>query len=768
MLAAVAVVALIVAVALVARRANEPSGDAYRAPAPEPPTPAAYVGRQVCAECHADQAQRWQGSHHDLAMQVADDRTALGNFDGTSFTYAGVTSYFYRRGGKPFVYTDGPDGAMREYAVAYTFGVDPLQQYLVPMPGGRYQALSIAWDSRPAASGGQRWFHLYPNDTIGHDDVLHWTRPSQNWNDRCARCHSTDLRKGYRLDGDRYETTWSELDVSCEACHGPASTHVAKARAKASPAEIRAALGVRLGDPEPATWVFEGPSGIAHRTPARTSHEEVETCAPCHTRRGEIGDAAVPGRPLLDGYRPALLETGLYFADGQIEDEVYEYGSFLQSAMFRAGVTCSDCHDPHSLRLRADGNALCARCHLPAKFDTPEHHFHPVGSAGAQCVACHMPARTYMVIDERRDHSFRVPRPDLSATLGVPNTCTGCHADRTPDWAAAVIAARPGAHRLGTSHYAQAIAAGRKGAADADGRLASLASDATAPAIVRATAVSLLGNPANPLVQTALRGAGNGDGLLRSATVDAVRDGDPRAAAPVVAPLLTDPLRAVRLGAARDLAGAPAGTLTPDQQAALARGIDEYRAAELANADRPESHMNLALLDARLGRMADAERELDTAIRLGPYFVPARVNLADLYRVQGRDAEGEQVLRAAIAIAPGVAEGHHALGLLLVRQRRTGEALAELGRAAALAPDNARYAYVLGVALHSTGQTARALQTLATAHATRPDDRDLLVALATISRDAGDRDGARRYADELATLTPWDADARKLQHEMAE
>ncbi len=760
--------ALLAVVAFVARRASEPSRDAHRPPAPEPPAAATYVGRQVCAECHADEAQRWQGSHHDLAMQVADEHTVLGDFGGASFTHAGVTSYFYRRGGKPFVYTDGPDGAMHEYAVAYTFGVDPLQQYLVAMPGGRYQALSIAWDSRPAASGGQRWFHVYPNERIGHDDVLHWTRPSQNWNDRCAPCHSTDLHKGYRLDGDRYETTWSELDVSCEACHGPGSTHVAQARAKASPADVRAALAVRLGDPEGAAWVFEGPSGIAHRAPARTSHEEVETCAPCHARRSEIGDTAVPGRPLLDGYRPALLEAGLYFADGQIEDEVYEYGSFLQSAMYRAGVTCSDCHDPHSLRLRADGNALCSRCHLPAKFDTPEHHFHPAGSPGARCVACHMPARTYMVIDERRDHSFRVPRPDLSATLGVPNTCTSCHTDRTPDWAAAAIAARPEAHRLGTSHYAEAIAAGRSGAADAAGRLVVLASDATAPAIVRATALSLLRNPVNPLDQAALRGAADsGEGLVRLATVDAVRDGDPRAAAPIVAPLLGDPLRAVRLGAARDLAGVPPGTLTPDQQAALARGIDEYRAAELANGDRPESHMNLALLDARLGRLPEAERELDTAIRLGPYFVPARVNLADLYRAQGRDAEGEQVLRAAIAIAPEVAEGHHALGLLLVRQRRTDDALAELARAAALAPDNARYAYVLGVALHSTGQTARALQILAAAHATQPADRDLLVALATISRDAGDRNAARRYADALVAIAPWDVDARKLQEEMS-
>ena len=326
-----------------------------------------FVGGKTCAPCHAEETRLWVGSHHDHAMEVASEQSVIGDFNGASFSYGGVTSRFYRRDGKFLVYTDGPDGAMQEYEVAYTFGVAPLQQYLIALPGGRYQALGIAWDARPAADRGQRWFHLYPTEHVTHDDVLHWTRPSQNWNDRCARCHSTNLVKGYRLATNRYETTWSDIDVSCEACHGPGSAHVAWAHGDRGQEAARKGLVVALGEPEPATWIFEGPSGIAHRSRPRVSHAEVETCAPCHARRAELSDGAPAGRPLLDDYRPALLEEGLYFADGQIEDEVYEYGSFLQSAMYHAGVTCSDCHDPHSLKLRVGGNALCTRCHLEVR-----------------------------------------------------------------------------------------------------------------------------------------------------------------------------------------------------------------------------------------------------------------------------------------------------------------------------------------------------------------------------------------------------------------
>ena len=199
-----------------------------------------YVGPAACAACHAGEIEAWQGSHHDRAMQVANERSVLGNFDNATFQYAGITSTFSKRNGNFFVSTDGPDGRLSDYEIKYTFGVTPLQQYLIEFPGGRMQALPIAWDTRPKDKGGQRWFHLYPSERITHEDELHWTRPQQNWNFMCADCHSTNLKKNYDATSHTFKTTWSEVNVSCEACHGPGSRHVEWA--------LRAAQGLKKTD----------------------------------------------------------------------------------------------------------------------------------------------------------------------------------------------------------------------------------------------------------------------------------------------------------------------------------------------------------------------------------------------------------------------------------------------------------------------------------------------------------------------------------------
>ena len=728
-------------------------------------TGASLIGRATCAECHAEETQRWTGSHHDLAMQEAGEHTVLGDFEGSTLTHGGTTSRFFRRDGRFLVETDGPDGALHEYEITYTFGVTPLQQYLVPMPGGRLQALGIAWDARPAAHGGQRWMHLYPDDAVTHDDAVHWTRPSQNWNDRCAACHSTGLRKGYRADENRYDTTWAELDVSCEACHGPGSAHAAWARARVAPTKPDAATGrddgLVIRFPGRADWVLDATRPTAHRARPLESRAEVAACAPCHSRRSELGPDDVPGVPYFDTYEPALLEEGLYFADGQMRDEVYEYGSFLQSRMYAEGVTCSDCHEPHALDLRAEGNALCTRCHRADVFDVAAHHFHTADSPGARCIACHMPARTYMLVDERRDHSFRLPRPDLTERLGVPNACEPCHAERSAAWAAAAIAKHTKGSRLGAPHYGDAIAAGRQWAVNALPLLAGLADDPTQPAIARATALWLLGGNPDPAAAAAIgRAAGDADPLLRLGAVRALDGADRATALALAGPRLDDPRRAVRFAAARVLAGAPASALAPERNRALRAALEEYERALRAEADRPEALTTLGYLYARLGRIADAEKVLQTSMRLAPYFIPAYVNLADIRRAQERDGEGESILRAALVQAPESAEVHHALALLLVRRGQTPAAIEELTRAAALAPEDPHHAYVLAVALHSSGESARAIEVLRAAHDRAPSHRDVLRALATISRDRGDLDAARTYAEALAALTPWDSQAR--------
>jgi predicted CXXCH cytochrome family protein len=377
--------------------------------AEEPPI---FVGAQGCAGCHTAEFDAWKASHHALAMQPVAAATVLGDFAGAQLEVFGVTTTFFRDGEKFMVRTDGPDGALREYPIAYTFGVNPLQQYLIAFSGGRYQALGIAWDSRSKEQGGQRWFHLYPGQKLEPGDRLHWTGRDQTWNYQCADCHSTNLQKNYNLAANTYATTWTDVDVSCEACHGPGSRHVAWANTRAGGGSDDPRMGRTnwLKDADNGRWEMHTETGIARRTEKLASNE-IETCSACHSRRKVIAKNPVPGEPYLDAYLPALLEPGLYHADGQIDGEVYEYGSFLQSRMHAAGVTCSNCHHPHSAKLRAEGNALCAQCHLPARFEAREHHHHEPGGAGAQCVNCHMPTKNYMVVDARRDHSIRVPRP---------------------------------------------------------------------------------------------------------------------------------------------------------------------------------------------------------------------------------------------------------------------------------------------------------------------------------------------------------------------
>jgi tetratricopeptide (TPR) repeat protein len=771
LLAAIAAGAIFIAGAVIlATRGGREERHAESGAAPAaPPT---FAGSAACASCHPAEHDRWRGSDHDRAMQVADERTVLGDFGDAAFTHHGVTSTFHRKDGKHVVRTEGPDGRIAEYPIAYTFGADPLQQYLVPFPGGRLQSLTIAWDSRPAGDGGRRWFSLYPDERIPPGDSLHWTGRDQNWNNMCAECHSTDLRRGYDPARDEYSTAWSELNVACEACHGPGSAHVAWAKGLTpgtrAPDGAPNGLTVRLKDAAGGGWAFDDPAtGIARWSgPPRTT-AGLDVCAPCHSRRSIIARDPPPGTLFLDAYMPSLLEPALYHADGQILGEVYEYGSFLQSKMHRAGVTCFDCHEPHSLELRAPGNEVCSRCHLPARFDSPSHHHHEPGTTAALCVSCHMPARRYMIIDPRRDHGFRVPRPDHTVALGTPNACADCHGDRPALWAAEAVARWYGPGRGPARHFAPAIDAGRRGLPAAERLLADLVLEPGEPGIARATAVGLLAGVLSPAsAQVLAAAAADGDPLVRMSAARSLDALPPEARSPIGGRLLGDPVRAVRIEAARSLAGAERRLLPADIQLALGRATDELVAAERIAADRPESHLNLSLIRAATGRLEEAEAELRTALRLDPRFVPALVNLADIERERGRDGEGEKLLQKAIEILPGSAEALHALGLLRARQGRHAEAIDLLRRAAEIRPENVRLSYVHAIALQSSGDLAGALSILERAHARHPADREVLGALATISREKGDLESAGRWAEKLLDLSPGDPEVRAFVEEM--
>jgi predicted CXXCH cytochrome family protein len=726
--------------------------------------PADFVGAAACSGCHQTEAALWKTSHHAKAMQPATPETVLGAFDKADHSLNGVTTSFSRSNENYAVRTEGANGQSHDYQIAYTFGVYPLQQYLIAFPGGRFQSLGVAWDSRAQDKGGQRWFDLYPDRKLSPGDPLHWTGRDQTWNYQCAFCHSTNLKKNYDLSSNSYATTWTDLDVGCEACHGPGSGHIAWARAGQSPLSgtDRMGLTVSMKPADHGRWEMNPETGIARRT-EKLSSMEIDTCASCHARRRPITEPPRPGAAFLDSYLPALLDPGLYHADGQIDGEVYEYGSFLQSRMYRAGVTCSNCHEPHSATLRAEGNSLCAQCHMPAKFDVPEHHHHQSGSTGAQCVNCHMATKTYMIVDDRRDHSIRVPRPDLSVSMGTPNACNQCHRDRSTDWAASTVAKWYPNGRQNAPHYGTALQAGRVGGPDAERQLDALILDLDQPGIARASALTLLPGFVSSASAPAIAAAvADPDPLVRAAVPRAMSANASPATIQAALSLLRDPVRAARIEAARALSGMPQQAMSPEQRRDFALAFKELVAAESLNADRPEAHLNLGLLNTRQGQPAGAETEYRTALRLDPNFVPALMNLADLDRMRGMDAQGADLLRKAMSLEPENADVTHALGLFLVRQHNYAEALPLLRRATELAPDVVRYGYVYAIALNSTGSSEQSRTLLEQIHRQHPADRNVLIALIGEARSAGDLPTALSHARELAKLDPGDPQIRML------
>ena len=721
---------------------------------------ASYIGSEACRACHSAESDAWRQSQHREAMAQANDQTVLGNFNDAKFRYAGITSRFFKRDGGFYTRTDGPDGKLADYQIKYTFGVFPLQQYLVEFPDGRLQPLPIAWDTRARQDGGQRWFQLYPHERITHNDELHWTRPSQNWNFMCADCHTTDLQKNYDAVANRFDTRWAEIEVGCEACHGPGSRHLAWAQAhKDVPPAAGDAMGltVRLDERRDVTWAINPATGSAVRSRPRVTGHEIDVCAQCHARRSQIAGGYEAGKPFLDYYRPVFLTAPNYYPDGQQRGEVYKWDSFLQSKMYASGVTCSDCHDPHSGKVRAPGNALCDGCHLPAKYDTAQHHHHKPGSAGAACTACHMPTTKYMVVDPRHDHSLRVPRPDLSVKFGVPNACNKCHTKRNASWAAEQMKTWYGHEPQGYQRFAAAFAAFDKDEPGAQAQLRAIAGDTTQPPIVRATAFAQM-NAANGRDTRELLAAGVRDSneLVRLGVLESLVNAPLDARVPLAVPLLSDPMRVVRIEAASVLAPVPAQQFNAEARNAFERAAAEYVASLRYNADRADSRVNLGTFYANRGEAGKAEEEITAAIRLNPLYIPAYVNLADLYRATGRDADGVRILRDGLKLAPRNATLHYALGLALVRVKQKQAALGEFERATRLDPGSAQLAYVYAVALHSMGKPAAAIAQLEKTLRAHPTDRDVLEALVSYHAARGERGAAQKYATRLQALSAGD------------
>ena len=729
----------------------------YRVAAPQARSATEFVGSEKCRACHQPEYELWKGSNHYHAMEVATEASVRGDFNDAIFEHAGLISRFYRKDGNSSPHP-GPGGRMGDFEVTHTFGWNPLQQYLIPFPGGRMQCLPIAWDVK-----AKRWYHLYPDQAIDPKDWLYWTNAAQNWNGMCAACHSTNLKKNYDIQTDTYRTTWSDINVGCEACHGPGSKHVKWAE---------------LPDmARPSVENFDLPV----RTSKLKSREAVELCAPCHSRRAILGDYTHIEPDLLDTMLPSLLTPDLYFADGQILEEVYAYASFTQSKMYARDVRCGDCHNVHSIKRVKDGNALCLQCHREAEYDSKAHHFHkkagekgdPIKSpdskkvlfevgTGAECIQCHMPGRYYMGVHYRLDHSIRIPRPDLSVKLSVPDACIRCHVGKSSRWADETVTKWYGPGRR--PHYGEILQAGRNRQPDATDRLIRLAEDPLYPVIVRATALELLaGYPGGAVAAALEKALMDGEALIRRTALTHLPAANPERHVRLIAPLLYDLVKAVRTEAAARLAGPPSRQLPEDQRRVFEQTLKEYIAAMEYSGDFAFGRFNLGNLFVALNQPQQAIDNFKAAIKIDDLSYPAKVNLAMFYNQLGRNADAETLLREVVNAYPELHDVNYSLGLLLAEEKKYIEAEQHLALAARGMPDRPRVHYNLGVLYDFLRKDQLAEAALSRAVELEPNNMDYLQALAEHHLKRGNLAAVGRISDQMLARHPEDRRGSELK-----
>lgn len=714
---------------------------------------ATYVGRESCAKCHETELHRWTGSHHDRAMELATEENVLGDFDDFVYERFGVESRFFRRDGKFWVNTEGPDGEFQDFEIKYTFGIEPMQQYMVEFPDGRVQVLRISWDTRK-----DEWFYVYPTDVVDErilpGDPLHWTGIGQNWNTMCAECHSTNVKKNFNLAANTYDTTFSEIDVSCETCHGPASLHV------------------ELAESNSLFWDRNHGYGLA-KLKGEANDSEIDTCAPCHSRRSPLHVEFEGGDRYLDYYQPQLVRQGLYHSDGQILDEVYVYGSFMQSRMYREGVRCSDCHDSHSLKLKFQGNQLCTNeCHTEGKYDGYAHHRHKDAEA-TSCVVCHMPHETYMVIDDRRDHSIRVPRPDLSVKYGTPNVCNSCHTmpGEDAEWAAEKIREWYGDKRPDDPHYAHALVAGEQGEADGLEKLRAVLRRKEAPAIIRATALQLTANyPASETDRITRQFIDDKDPLVRAAALEAMSSNAVKNNLIEVSERLHDPRRIVRFAAAQRLVREASVLKDERSRKALDKAVVEYEEAQNIMAERAASHINLSRLYKDLNDNEKAAESLRTAIRLEPYLSNVRSELALLLSESGGDEqevlrlrrEEIELMERDAKLFPGNSTPHYSKGLLEIFVKEYEEAQKSFAKAAELEPNRYENWFYLAIVSQELKDWEEAQRAFEVTCRMRPDEYQNWVWLALACEQQKDWTRALEVLGEMYARQPKDPTIRVI------
>ncbi|MDQ9093179.1 multiheme c-type cytochrome [Pseudoalteromonas haloplanktis] len=719
------------------------------------------ANEQTCISCHKDQVEDWQRSDHFHAMETATLQNVLGNFDNQTLDYQGQQARFYTDNEKLMITMPDLDGKLTNYPVLYTFGYQPLQQYMFDMGKGKIQLFPFAWDSRTKQQGGQRWFVLHPEQK--KHDLFHWSQMGQNWNHMCADCHSTDFKKQFNLKTNEFNSTFSAMNVSCNACHGDTKQHVSWANGDTNIKDKGFTIDITKKTP----LFIRQPDGSMKSAQPLKDSQQVQVCATCHARRSQLVDRTEPHN-FLKEFQPSLITPELYHVDGQVWDEDYVWGSFEQSKMFAAGVTCSNCHNPHSGKLKLPANQTCTQCHTSEVFDTPKHHGHKVDTTGSQCVDCHMPATTYMQVDARRDHSFRVPRPDLTLKTQAPNACNSCHQNKTPQWAVKNIKAwHPDSKHMGSEHFSLAFHAADNRLPNNSAMLTKIAQSKEFPDIIRASALSrLAASTDNNAIVAIVRAVKENEILKRQAAITAAMPYEISQRWRMINTLLDDEHLAIRSEAARALAAMlvepfPAGLNETDTQR-LNNGLNEYKQIQAYQAERGFSHTNLGNLALEINKPEQAKEHYLTAIRVENIFIPSYVNLADLYRTQGDEKAAKNILQQGLKINPEAADLHYSLAMSYIRTKDKNTALPHLAKAASFATNNANYSYTYALLLQDMGQMEHALTALQKAFQLAPNNPDVSYSLMQLFVKQKNYQQAYRFAKHLEGLVPGNPQIQKM------
>jgi tetratricopeptide (TPR) repeat protein len=713
-------------------------------------TYAAYGGSASCRECHEEAFGAWAGSHHGLAERQPNSKEEDPAFIPARTLHHGTQqTAVLTNNGRYELMTAGLHGTNETFSVARILGNNPLRQMLLAFPGGRLQASEAAWDPR-----SNEWFNVYGVEDRKPGEWGHWEGRGMNWNSMCALCHNTRLRKNYEGASDTYHTDMVETGVGCESCHGPMKDH--------------------------NQWQFANKGkGLKDLTIRKLTRDQmIEVCAGCHSRRAEITGDPKPGDSYWDHHLLSIVdESDLFYPDGQVRDEDYEFTAFLGSRMYNKGVRCVDCHDVHSMKTRLPGNFLCMTCHSPGTtnalpIDPVSHGHHKVfgydtngvlvnanlaeykpsliKETGGECVNCHMPQTPYMQRHWRHDHGFTIPDPLLTKQFGIPNACDRCHTDKTTDWSLEYVEKWYGTNmNRPYRQRAEIVAHARAGDESARDPLLRMLSTDDYP-YWRAVAAGFLErwSPEPAVTKALVRQLQDTNALVRERAVRALGQLAAAGHADATNALkkrLHDESRNVRVEAARHLSA------SLDTNSAAGR---DYRFFLDHNADQPLGQMQAGVFELVRGSPTNALTHFQTAVKWDPYAAGLRHELAVVLSQLGQAREAVTQLEEAVRLAPNDAEYHYKLALAVNEVGGIDRVLRELELAVKIDPHHARAWYNLGLARSAKGDDMGAMDALVRAESANPNDPRIPYARATVLVRLGSIEEARAAAKRALQLEP--------------